>query len=69
VSSGHAKIESSPAGYLLTDLGSTNGTFVNDVRVESRGLKNGDVLTIGRHQLVFLLSAEELLPGIETHPA
>jgi pSer/pThr/pTyr-binding forkhead associated (FHA) protein len=62
----HAKIESSPAGYLLTDLGSTNGTLVNNVRVETRWLDHGDVLTMGRTQLVFLMSAEELLPGLDT---
>lgn len=34
----------------LKDLDSTNGTFVNDNRIESKTLHNGDVLTFGDHR-------------------
>ncbi|WP_028709156.1 FHA domain-containing protein FhaB/FipA [Propionicicella superfundia] len=45
----HARIEPQSAGVVLTDLGSTNGTFLNDERVaEPRTLRPGDRLRIGR---------------------
>ena len=53
VSGHHAKIDSVGDGYLLTDLKSKNGTFVNDQQATSHWLKDGDVLTVGKHTLVF----------------
>ena len=35
----HAKIEKRPEGYFLTDLNSTNGTFLNSIRLESNECK------------------------------
>ncbi len=53
VSRVHCRFSALPDGSLdVTDLGSTNGTFVNDVRVESARLAPGDRLTIGRMTLV-----------------
>jgi hypothetical protein len=49
-SSHHAQIYPDGQGYLLVDLGSTNGTFVNEQRLIShspRMLNAGDVLRIG----------------------
>ena len=44
----HARISSGAGGPEITDLGSRNGTFVNDERVaESRTLAPGDTLKIG----------------------
>lgn len=53
VSSHHVKIDSVGDGYLLTDLKSKNGTFVNDQQVTSHWLKHGDTVTVGKHTLVF----------------
>jgi len=53
VSGHHAKIDSVGDGYLLTDLQSKNGSFVNNQNVTSHWLKHGDVITIGKHSLVF----------------
>lgn len=53
VSGHHAKIDSVGDGYLLTDLQSKNGSFVNNQNVTSHWLKHGDVITIGKHTLVF----------------
>jgi two-component system cell cycle response regulator len=48
VSRAHARIDCSPGGkYTVTDLNSTNGTFVNDVRVKSKHLRDGDYLRVG----------------------
>ncbi len=39
--------------FLLEDLGSTNGSFVNDERVEQIPLRSGDLIKIGRSLIVF----------------
>ncbi|RMG00882.1 MAG: FHA domain-containing protein, partial [Acidobacteria bacterium] len=38
----HCLLEISPPQVFLRDLGSTNGTYVNGVKVETAHLKNGD---------------------------
>ena len=43
----HAQLVVSPGGLQVTDLGSTNGTYVNGNRVQTSLLSKGDVLTIG----------------------
>jgi pSer/pThr/pTyr-binding forkhead associated (FHA) protein len=53
VSSRHAKIDKIDPDFLLTDLQSTNGTFVNDKKVASYKLKEGDKITIGKHTLLY----------------
>jgi pSer/pThr/pTyr-binding forkhead associated (FHA) protein len=53
VSARHMKIEKTGNTYTLSDLNSTNGTFVNDERVASRELKSGDMIAVGRHVLRF----------------
>jgi len=62
VSGQHAKIDALDDGYLLTDLQSKNGTFVNDRMVTSHWLQPGDVITIGKHKLVFHLAQGEAAP-------
>ena len=47
VSRNHARIDRTPRGPLVTDLGSTNGTYVNDVRCRDVVLADGDYLRIG----------------------
>jgi len=49
----HAEIRRSPQGYVLADLGSTNGTMVNEATVSERALEEGDRITIGRTILEF----------------
>jgi hypothetical protein len=49
----HATVEVSEISCTATDLGSTNGTFVNGVRVERvTPLKDGDVLLCGQTEMV-----------------
>lgn len=53
VSSLHASIHNTDNGVVLEDMNSTNGTFVNDEKIHHHNLQDGDVITIGKHQIVF----------------
>ncbi len=54
VSSYHARIDKVGPDFILTDLQSTNGTFVNDKKIVSHKLKHGDNIIVGKHILLFL---------------
>ncbi|HEY8430314.1 MAG TPA: EAL domain-containing protein [Sandaracinaceae bacterium] len=61
----HAEIDANGHGYLVRDLGSRNGTFVNGERVEGeRLLQPGDVLHIAHRELT-VVPAEGDERGIE----
>jgi len=62
VSGHHAKIDFTDNGYLLTDLKSTNGTFVNEELVSTHWLRHEDVIIIGKHTLVFAYGEQEPQP-------
>ncbi len=47
VSRRHCEIEITDDGVVVRDLGSTNGTYVNDQRIAEKKLDPGDRLTIG----------------------
>ena len=53
VSRRHAEIERTPNGYVVRDVGSLNGTYVNQERIEQAVLHHGDELQIGKFRLVF----------------
>ena len=54
ISRRHVMIQWTPAGYKVTDLNSTNGTMINQSKVESAVLSLGDVLQIGEIQIKFV---------------
>ena len=54
VSRRHSKIEKKDDTFVITDLESLNGTFVNNVPVRSRALEHGDRVRIGESQFLFL---------------
>ena len=60
VSGHHAKIDSLGDRFVLIDLKSKNGTFVNEQLIESHWLNNDDVVTIGGHTLILEFSEAEL---------
>ncbi|WNM36954.1 FHA domain-containing protein [Micromonospora halotolerans] len=50
----HATVQATVDGVLLTDLGSTNGTWLNDQRIVGTvPLTDGDVIRLGRTDLRF----------------
>jgi len=53
VSGHHARIVQVQSVFFLEDVGSTNGTFVNNRRIDRRQLQDTDVVTIGKHRLIF----------------
>lgn len=57
VSRRHAKIEQRDGGYILCDLHSTNGTYVNDEKIEMQGvkIKAEDVIRIGLEEFRFVI--------------
>jgi pSer/pThr/pTyr-binding forkhead associated (FHA) protein len=67
VSGHHAKIDSVGEAFVLVDLQSKNGSFVNERLVNSHWLKNGDIVNIGKHFLVF--STEDDAAAADGTPA
>lgn len=53
VSGKHFQLVKAAGGYVVEDLGSTNGTFVNGDRVERKELANGDVIEVGRYAMKY----------------
>lgn len=64
VSRNHARLRRQNGKFILTDLNSANGTYVNNVRVSKTEIVDNDVITLGKHTIQFLntvLSDEELI--------
>lgn len=53
VSGYHARLILDEDHYVIEDLSSLNGTFLNNQRVRRGSLKNGDSIVIGKHTLLF----------------
>ena len=47
----HCRLEANDEGIDVVDLKSTNGTYVNDKRIERARLSSGDRLRVGRVEL------------------
>ncbi len=54
ISRRHTSIVKKGGKYVLYDLGSSNGTFVNRERVEMKNLENGDVIRVGDTEISFV---------------
>jgi pSer/pThr/pTyr-binding forkhead associated (FHA) protein len=52
VSRRHAEVERTAVGWIATDAGSLNGTYVNQERIDRAVLHHGDELQIGKFRLV-----------------
>ncbi|MCA9531079.1 MAG: diguanylate cyclase [Myxococcales bacterium] len=58
VSRRHARLERRADRTILVDLGSTNGTFVNDLQVKTHALGRGDQIRIGDTIFKFLSGSD-----------
>jgi len=59
VSRRHVELSTSNTGYMIRDVGSLNGTYLNGERLEDSevSLTNGDELQIGKFKLLYLVSS------------
>ena len=62
ISGEHANIFTVGEDSFVQDLGSTNGTFINNKKISKHHLKNGDAIVIGKHTLVFLTDSIRSTP-------
>jgi DNA-binding NtrC family response regulator len=60
VSRYHCRIVQEDTGYVLIDQRSTNGTFINKVRVREAFIKPGSIVSVGQSQLRFNAREEEV---------
>ena len=59
VSRRHAEIERTGDGYVVRDVGSLNGTYLNRERITEAPLHNGDEVQVGAFKLVFFEGPDE----------
>ncbi len=64
VSKEHAAILTVGNDQILEDLGSTNGTLVNGIKIQKHILQNNDVIDIGRYQLRYI--NQKAKPGVDS---
>jgi pSer/pThr/pTyr-binding forkhead associated (FHA) protein len=57
VSRRHAEFAREGGGFVVRDVGSLNGTYLNRERIDAAGLAGGDEVQIGKYRLVFLLGS------------
>jgi pSer/pThr/pTyr-binding forkhead associated (FHA) protein len=66
----HATLEQFADGWCVSDLGSSNGTYLNGERIlGQRRLRHGDEIRIGRSRLLFRSSADATASRTETEEA
>ena len=59
VSRSHAVIKRTDAGFILTDLGSLNGTYINNQLLKTATLQSGDEIQIGKFHLIFIAARKK----------
>lgn len=59
VSRRHAEFERRENGYVVRDVGSLNGTYLNRERIDEAQLSSGDEVQIGKFKLVYLVGSSE----------
>ena len=63
VSRRHAEFRREGGEYVVSDVGSLNGTYVNREPVDQAALAGGDEVQIGKFRLVFLTGSEDAGQG------
>ena len=65
VSSRHIRIAREGPQFVVEDLESTNGTFVNGDKITKRALRHGDTILVGKHKIFFDRMGEAEFEGAE----
>jgi general secretion pathway protein A len=73
VSRHHCQIIVTPHGCVVEDLNSTNGIYVHGKRVRRHNLNDGDVVMVGKHEIIFVdervprprAGLNETVPGVQ----
>jgi DNA-binding NtrC family response regulator len=63
VSRYHLEVSVRPSGILVTDLGSTNGTYIGGVRIERAIVPPGTLLSLGGTKIRFDDAVRRTIPG------
>ncbi len=74
VSRHHCQIVTGAEGSMIEDLNSTNGIFVQGKRVRRHNLNDGDVVVIGKHEIMYVderrararMNSPEVAPNVPT---
>ena len=68
VSRTHAQIRFVNAGFIIFDIGSSGGTYINGERITQAHLRSGDVISLAGVKMIFTIdeSAGDTKPGIHT---
>jgi pSer/pThr/pTyr-binding forkhead associated (FHA) protein len=69
VSRRHAEFRRDVGEFVVVDVGSLNGTYVNREPVDTAVLANGDEVQIGKFRLVFLTGPRDAGQGASQGPA
>ncbi len=64
VSRRHAEFRREGEHFVVRDVGSLNGTYVNRERIDVAELAGGDEVQVGKFRLVFLLGPVQPGPGV-----
>lgn len=64
VSRRHAEFRRTSDGFIVTDVGSLNGTYVNRDRIDEVLLKGGDEVQVGKYRLVYYASQHGFGGGV-----
>jgi adenylate cyclase len=68
ISRKHTSIVKKGDRYVVYDLGSSNGTFVNRERIEMKPLENGDVIRVGDSELQYVEEGNTRPPPVQRVP-
>jgi pSer/pThr/pTyr-binding forkhead associated (FHA) protein len=69
VSRSHCQLIQRGAGYVVQDMNSANGTYVNGTRVGEQGLSSDDQIVVGKYVLTFKAGAEQAAAEALAAPA
>ena len=61
----HVLVDSFGKGFSICDLGSANGTYLNEQRIRRASLRNGDVIRIGMTQFRVMMMEDDANPHAE----